>query len=270
MSSPNSKKSFDDALPIPTMRDILSPIFRHRWLVIGTFCTLTALTVIFTGGWGSRYYVAKMQIAVEPNRSDPAVTSAQFSSVQNSKSVSTDQISSEIALLHGVDMYREIVATCGMVSDTKWSPGDLFIGPNPERKKAMNLENAALSVAGAVKVEPEKTSNVINVKFGRVGEPEVPACVLQNLSKLYLAKHLALRRPKGASEFFAQQADKYHQDLEKVETELENFSKDEGTAAPDVLRTSMAQQVVNSVGSLYQAKQTLAADEIRLKELSKQ
>ncbi len=252
------------------MRDILSPIFRHRWLVIGTFCTLTALTVIFTWGWASRYYVAKMQIAVEPNRSDPAVTSAQFSSVQNSKSVSTDQISSEIALLHGVDMYREIVATCGMVSDTKWSPGDLFIGPNPERKKAMNLENAALSVAGAVKVEPEKTSNVINVKFGRVGEPEVPACVLQNLSKLYLAKHLALRRPKGASEFFAQQADKYHQDLEKVETELENFSKDEGTAAPDVLRTSMAQQVVNSVGSLYQAKQTLAADEIRLKELSKQ
>jgi uncharacterized protein involved in exopolysaccharide biosynthesis len=252
------------------MRDILSPIFRHKLLVIVTFCSMVALTLLVTWSWAAHYYVAKMQIVVEPTRSDPAITSAQFSSVASSKSISTDQISSEIALLRGLDMYREIVVTCGMVSNSKWSPGDLFISPSPERKQAMNLENAAMGVAGAVKVEPEKTSNVINVKYGRSGAPEVPACVLQNLSKLYLAKHLALRRPAGSSEFFTEQTEKYHRDLENVETQLANFSRDEGTAAPDVLRTSMAQQVVTSVGSLYQAKQAIAADEIRLKEISKQ
>ena len=270
MSSMNSKNSFDDALSAPTMRDILSPIFRHKALVIGTFCSLVALTLLITWGWASHYYVAKMQIVVEPTRSDPAVTSAQFSSVASSKTISTDQISSEIALLRGLDMYREIVVTCGMVSNTKWSPGDLFIAPSPERKQAMNLENAAVSVAGAVKVEPEKTSNVINVRYGRSGPPEATACVLQNLSKLYLAKHLALRRPAGSSEFFAEQAEKYHHDLENIEAQLANFSREEGTAAPDVLRSSMAQQVVTSVGSLYQAKEAIAADEIRLKEIAKQ
>jgi uncharacterized protein involved in exopolysaccharide biosynthesis len=270
MSTPNSPKNFDDALPVPTLRDLLSPLFRHKRLVIGTFCAMFACSVLFAWRWASHYYVAKMQVVVEPTRSDPAITSAQNTSVPSSKSISTDQISSEIALLRGQDMFRTIVVTCNLVPDVRWSPSDIFLAPDPERKKAMNIEKAAIGVAGAVKVEAEKTSNVINVKYGRSGEPEAPACVLQNLSKLYLEKHLALRRPAGSSEFFAGQAEKYHRDLENVELQLANFSRDEGFAAPDVLRTNMAQQVITSVASLYQTKQAIAADEQRLKEITRQ
>jgi hypothetical protein len=50
-------------------------------------------------------------------------------------------------------------------------------------------------------VEAEKTSDVIDVSYGKVGEPETPACVLQNLSKLYVEKHLQLLRPSGAANF---------------------------------------------------------------------
>jgi uncharacterized protein involved in exopolysaccharide biosynthesis len=270
MSTPNSKKSFDDALPIPTLRDILSPVFRHRRLVLGSFCALLACTILFAWRWASHYYVARMQVVVEPTRTDPAITSAQNTSVPSSKSISTDQISSEIALLRGQDMFRTIVVTCDLVPDVRWSPSDIFLSPDPDRKKAMNVEKAAMGVAGGVKVEAEKTSNVINVKYGRSGNPETPACVLQNLSKLYMAKHLLLRRPAGSSEFFAGQAEKYHRDLENVEMQLANFSRDEGVAAPDILRTNMAQQVVNSVASLYQTRQAIAADEQRLKEIARQ
>jgi uncharacterized protein involved in exopolysaccharide biosynthesis len=270
MSTSNSKRSFDDALPIPTLRDILSPVFRHRRLVLGSFCALLACTILFAWRWASHYYVARMQVVVEPTRSDPAITSAQNTSVPSSKSISIDQISSEIALLRGQDMFRTIVVTCDLVPDVRWSPSDIFLSPDPDRKKAMNVEKAAMGVAGGVKVEAEKTSNVINVKYGRSGNPETPACVLQNLSKLYMAKHLLLRRPAGSSEFFAGQAEKYHRDLENVEMQLANFSRDEGVAAPDILRTNMAQQVVNSVASLYQTRQAIAADEQRLKEIARQ
>jgi uncharacterized protein involved in exopolysaccharide biosynthesis len=270
MSTLYSKKSFDDALPIPTLRDILSPVFRHRRLVLGSFCALLACTILFAWRWASHYYVAKMQVVVEPTRSDPAITSAQNTSVPSSKSISTDQIASEIALLRGQDMFRTIVVTCDLVPDVRWSPSDIFLSPDPERKKAMNVEKAAMAVAGGVKVEAEKTSNVIDVSYGRSGNPEAPACVLQNLSKLYMAKHLLLRRPAGSSEFFAGQAEKYHRDLENVEMQLANFSRDEGVAAPDILRTNMAQQVVNSVASLYQTRQAIAADQQRLKEIARQ
>jgi uncharacterized protein involved in exopolysaccharide biosynthesis len=270
MSAPNSKRNFDDALPVPTMRDILSPLFRHRRLVIGTFCALFAFTILLAWRWASHYYVAKMQVVVEPTRSDPAITSAQNTSVPSSKTISTDQISSEIALLRGQDMYRTIVVTCNLVSDVQWSPSDIFLSPDAERKKSMNVEKAAMAVAGGVKVEAEKTSNVINIKYGRSGDPEAPACVLQNLSKLYLAKHLLLRRPAGSSDFFAGQAEKYHRDLEDIELQLANFSHNEGVSAPDILRTNMAQQVVNSVASLNQTRQAISADEQRLKEIARQ
>jgi hypothetical protein len=270
MSKPNSKSSFDDSLPVPTLRDFLSPLFRHRLLVIGTFCALFVCTILLAWCWASHYYVAKMQVVVEPTRSDPAITSGQNTAAPSSKSISIDQISSEIALLRGQDMFRTIVVTCNLVPDVRWSPSDIFLSPDPERKKAMNVEKVATAVAGGVKVEAEKTSNVIDVKYGRSGDPEAPACVLQNLSKLYLEKHLLLRRPAGSSDFFAGQAEKYRRDLENVELQLANFSHDEGVAAPDILRTNMAQQVVNSVASLYQTRQAIAADEQRLKEIARQ
>ena len=46
MNAPNSKKNIDDPLPVPTMRDVLSPLFRHRRLVIGTFCALFAFSIL--------------------------------------------------------------------------------------------------------------------------------------------------------------------------------------------------------------------------------
>jgi polysaccharide biosynthesis protein PslE len=270
MNTSSSKKGFDDAAPMPTMRDIVSPLFRHWRLVAGAFCVLFLGSILLAWCWASRYYVAKMQVVVEPTRSDPAITSGQSAATPSSKSISTDQISSEIALLKGQDMFRSVVETCGLVPDVHWSPSDIFLSPDPERKRAMSLERAALEVANGVKVEAEKTSNVINVKYGRTGNPEAPACVLQNLSKLYLGKHLLLRRPAGSSDFFAEQAEKYHRDLQDVELQLANFGRDEGVAAPDILRTNMAQQVVNSVASLYQTRQAIAADEQRLKEIAKQ
>ncbi len=59
----------------------------------------------------------------------------------------------------------------------------------------MREEVATRRLAKKVKIEAEKTSDVIDISYGRMGEPEVPACVMQNLSKLYIDKHLQLQRP---------------------------------------------------------------------------
>jgi uncharacterized protein involved in exopolysaccharide biosynthesis len=179
------------------------------------------------------------------------------------KGVSPDQISSEVALLKGRDMLRKIVETCGL--GDKWSASELLLPADPERIKAARIENATIGLGKGVKVEAEKISDVINVKYGAVGDPRTPACVLQNLGKLYLEKHLLLRRPAGSSTFFAEETEKYRQELADTEGRLANFSRDEGVAAPDVLRTDMAQEVATSVSTLHQARQQIAADQERLK-----
>jgi uncharacterized protein involved in exopolysaccharide biosynthesis len=103
------------------------------------------------------------------------------------------------------------------------------------------------------------------VKYGALGDPQIPACVLKNLSQLYLAKRLQLRRPPGASEFFTEQTEEYKKALANDEAQLTNFSRNQGVSAPDVLRTNMATNVANADAALYQAHQAIAADEQRIK-----
>ena len=252
-----------EAKQAKTMRDLLVPLFRHKRVVILTSSTVFAFAVFVAWYIASRYYVSEMQIVLSQTRTDPAITAAQNAAVMSNKIITPDQISSEIALLKGQDMLRTVAEECGLAE--KWSTSELLLPKDPARVKAARIEKAAHALEKGVKAEAEKVSDVINVKYGAIGSPETPACVLQNLGKLYVDKHLELRRPGGSSNFFAEQTDKYSQQLAQVEQKLANFSKDEGVAAPDVLRTDLAQQLTTSMSILHQAQEQIAADHERIR-----
>ncbi|HEY4878277.1 MAG TPA: Wzz/FepE/Etk N-terminal domain-containing protein [Candidatus Acidoferrales bacterium] len=256
-------------MPEMTLRDILAPLFRHRRMVVISFFCVFGAAIVVAWAWAARYYVSNMQVVVEQDRSDPAITSAQVANVTNNKPITLDQVTSEVSLLQGDDMLRKVASTCGLADD-KWSPFNVFLPSDPQRRMAARQEEAARNLAKKIKVETATTSDVIDVKYGRVGEPEVPACVLQTLGKLYLEKHLQLQRPAGSSDFFAQETEKYRQALAGSEAKLSDFSRTEGVAAPDILRTDMAGQLAVSQASLYQAQQAIAADEKRIDNIKEQ
>jgi succinoglycan biosynthesis transport protein ExoP len=270
MNPSNRGTRADEGLPVMTMRDILAPVFRHKRLVIGVFSSVSVLAILFAWLIAANYYTATMQIVVQQDRSDPAVTTGPNAAVQTGKQVTPDQITSEVALLQGKDMLRSVAETCGLTEHKYWKPSDLLLPSDPAKRKAARLELAAKDMGKALKVEAEKTSRIIDVKYGAVGAPETPACVLQNLSRLYLEKHLQLLRPTGASQFFTEQTDVYRQELADAEARLVSFSRDAGMAAPDVMRSSMAQQVAMSEAALNQAHQAAAADKHRMAAIQAQ
>jgi uncharacterized protein involved in exopolysaccharide biosynthesis len=189
--------------------------------------------------------------------------------VNGNRPITTDQVSSEVALLQGADMMRVIVADCGLVTNkSSWS--DIFLPNDPKVRTAMKQEGAARGLVKKIKVEVQTSSDVIDVKYGRAGEPEVPACVLQTLGKLYLEKHLQLARPVGTTDFFAQEANKYRQSLAESEKRLTDFSHTEGVAAPELLRTDMAQQLALAETSLNQAQQAISAHQKRIENIKAQ
>jgi uncharacterized protein involved in exopolysaccharide biosynthesis len=182
--------------------------------------------------------------------------------------VTTDDVASEVALLQGRDMLNEVAQTCKLAEGGP-SFWDRFDSRSPEAKKAAALEGATRGLAGGLKVEAERTSHVINVRYGSA-VPEAAACVLQTLGKLYLEKHLRLQRPAGAFDFFAQQTDKYQRALEESESRLVSFSKTAGIAAPDILRTDFAQELTAAQASLYHTRQAIAAGQRRLGNIKAQ
>jgi uncharacterized protein involved in exopolysaccharide biosynthesis len=266
---PNQKNSGQEESRELTMRDLVTPMFRHRRLTTLAFCITVLVSSAIAWGWAARYYVASMQVLVEQDRSDPTITTAQTATAPAIKALTSDQISSEVALLQGQDMLRSVAATCDLATA---KPGllDVFLPQDPERRQAARLETAALKLGRALSVEAEKNSDVINVKYGKTGDPRKPACVLQTLSSLYLGKHLQLRRPPGSTDFFTQEAEKYQKALTDSEARLTDFSRTSGVADPDDLRSDMAQQVAGIEASLYQTKQAIAGDQQRIANVQQQ
>ena len=272
MNKTNLKSRLNEVLPAWTTRDLLAPLFRHKGIVLFVFTAVFAISIYVVWSTVSKYYVASMQIVVQQHRADPSISAGQTGAIMNtSHGVSPDQISSEMAILRGSDMMRSVVETCGLANtDGKFSLSELFFPREPERLKAARFEKAASSLEKGLKVEAAKVSDVIDVRYGVVGDPQTAACALQNLGKLYLQKRLQLQRPPGSSAFFAEQTDKYGKDLADVEGRLAQFSHDEKVAAPDVLRTDLAQQLSVAMAALYNTQQAIAADQNRLSDLQKQ
>jgi uncharacterized protein involved in exopolysaccharide biosynthesis len=268
MAEKETKNPYQSYSRYSTARDWVAIGFRHRRLVVMTFCGVMLGVVLFMWIWALRYHEATMQILVEQDRTDPAVSTAQTAAVVSDALVTTDQMNSEMALLQGTDMLRSVVVTCGL--DKKWSPSDIFLPSDPTRREAMKVAKETKRLASALDVEVEKSADVIDVTYGKTGNPETPACVLQNLSALYLQKHLLLRRPAGTSSFFADKTDSYRKALVESEARVASFGRDEGVVAPDVQRDLIATQVVNSTMALHQAEQQIAADQHRIQDLEAQ
>ena len=81
-----------------------------------------------------------------------------------------------------------------------------------------------------------------------------------------MAKHVAVHRPAGSYEFFAEETQKYHDELENAEKKLREFGLQNAVAAPDEQRTDLSTQVADSVGLVHLAEQSIAADEERIKD----
>jgi len=251
-----------------TLRDWCAIGFRRKKLVTVSFLGLLLGTFVFSMLWAARYYESSMQILVLQDRSDPAVTSAPIAAIQNNQQVGPNEINSEMALMQGSDLLRQVVVKCGLAKRSGF--GDIFLPSDPAKREAIKVEKQAKKLAKKIKVEAEKQADVIDVTYGRVGSPETPACVLDSLGKLYLAKHLQAHRPSGSFEVFAQEAEKYHKALSEVELKLANFGRTEGIVAPDVTRPLVATKLIDAQGQLNQSRAIAAADQRRITNLEEQ
>jgi uncharacterized protein involved in exopolysaccharide biosynthesis len=273
MAEAGPKKTANYEIRTLTMRDMVGPLFRNWRAVIATFCLIFVVAIFVGWRWAANYYVSSMQVVVSRERSDPKVTGQQNAALLNNESpVTADEVASEIALLQGRDMLEEVVRVCKLANDNS-SATSLFGKSNSQDAEVTDpklLEKATNRLASKLAVEAQKLSHVIDVKYGNSGAPETPACVLQTLAKLYLQKHVRLQRPAGTYDFFSTETDKYQHALEQAEVRLADFSKSQGIAAPDILRTDMAEQLVGAQAGLYKSRQNIAADQDRLENLKKQ
>jgi len=261
MSEQDYRNTSGKAIQEATLRDILTPLFRRRRLLILCFCGVF-LGAIATSVILSSRYEAQMDILVNRDRMDPVVTTEQFSQTAPvAPPVTEEEINSEVQLLQSGDLLKEVVLANKLQDvekDSIWSK------LTPKRDEDTYVAKAVEHLGKKLKVDAVKKTNMIQVTYQST-DPQLAYGVLNTLSTVYLQKHVAVQRPAGPYDFFAKETDKYQKALQESEIRLADFGRVEGSAAPDVVRTDLGQQVATSIAALHQAQQAASADEQRIR-----
>jgi uncharacterized protein involved in exopolysaccharide biosynthesis len=261
MNQPTPRKAQDAVPADPTLRDLIGPLFRNKRPLAISFFVLLAGAVVGAIVMSGQYK-ASMEIFVNRQRLDPLVTSEATVQTANPPPVSEEEINSEVELLKSSELLRQVVLANGLQEREKQT---LLASLLPRQKDDWYVARAVERLSKKLGTEVVKKTDVIAVSY-KSSDPQIACGVLNKLAALYMEKHIAVQRPTGSSEFFSKETEKYRLALVDSEMRLASFSQTEGVAAPDVVRTDMAQEVVNSVAALHQAQQTIAADEHRMSD----
>src|SRR6202453_5395126 len=65
MTKSNRRDGSGPEMPEMTLRDMLAPLFRHRRMVLISFCCVFLAAIVVAWAWAARYYVSTMQVVVE-------------------------------------------------------------------------------------------------------------------------------------------------------------------------------------------------------------
>jgi uncharacterized protein involved in exopolysaccharide biosynthesis len=262
MNDSNLRNTTSAAAPDPSLRDLLMPLFRRKRLLALSFLGIL-LGAICAALILSNQYKASMEILVNRERLDPMVTSeATVQTPPTPPPVTEDEINSEVEMLKSPDLLGEVVLANGLQKKEKGKLSGLLF---PQREDAWYVSKAAERLGKTLDIQAVKKTDMIAVSYQST-DPKLAYGVLNKLANLYMERHLAVHRPVGSSDFFANETAKYQKALADSEMRLASFGKTMGVVAPEVERTDMAQQVVNSVAALHQAQQTIAADQQRIVE----
>ncbi len=195
-------------------RDLVSVIFRRKWLIIGTL-VIAAAAAAFFSTIAKDVYEAQMKILVRNMRSEAALTSGLDQSTERVE-VSQAQINSEIEILKSRDLLETVVKQLQMAEP-------LVKG---ERVTGGDIERAILKLEKELKVSTVKKANIIDVSYS-AATPERAYRVLEVLSGLYFEKHLKIHRAPGTFDFFKDQANESEASLKNAESSLSKFQQRE-------------------------------------------
>jgi uncharacterized protein involved in exopolysaccharide biosynthesis len=244
-----------------SLRDLAAPLFRRQRLMIRTFVVSLALLLLAALVIPPAF---KSQMLVMVNRErveTPVSTGITTEMVTAGTPVTEEEINSEAELLKSRDVLEKVVVANGLAERHGFSVFDLL---HPNESKEDRIARAVKSLAQSLKIKPVIKTNVIDVSYSS-SNPQRSYGVLKSLGDLYVEKHVAVHRPVGSYEFFADETQRSKDAMQAAEERLNRFNKQQGIAAPDMVRTDLALQLTNSVGALHAAEQTIASDAQRMK-----
>ena len=133
-----------------------------------------------------------------------------------------------------------------------------------ERPKALSRAVAALRED--LSVAPIRKTWMIDVTYAN-SDPQFAKQLLDTLSRLYLEKHLALRRPPGAHQFYSDQLERTAAELRAAQAQLQAFGERRRVVSAATQREAVLQKLAEFEALQHQARAELAETSRRVTAL---
>jgi len=177
--------------------------------------------------------------------------------------VTEEELNSEVELLKDDDVLRRVVQSTGLAAH------DWLRRLRPHESHAAQVERAAKKLAGRLKVEPIKKTDLIAVSYDSP-DPQLAALVLQSLTSTYLEKHMEVHRPAGQLRFFDLQTEESRRQLEAAKAQLIGFTNRHGVVMAAQQRDLLLQRLEETDASYKQTQAEMSECGRRVQELEAQ
>src|SRR5215470_5631009 len=158
----------------PTLRDLLSPLFRRKRLLGFTFLGVMIGTAVAAFIF-SNTHKASMEILVNHERTEPAVSAMSMPGQATSPTVTDNSIGSEIELLKSPDILQQVVIANNL-QETERKSFTRFL--HPGATEAWYIARATQHLGNKLEIEPVTKSYLIQVSYSSAN-PQVAYNVLQ-------------------------------------------------------------------------------------------
>ena len=246
-----------------TPREVFGIFFRHRRLVAVSFLATFGGVAIATLLFGIKYR-AHTEILVKRERPAAVVSTNENSPEQPpDDQARAREINTEVELLNSYDLLAQIVKS----SHLDGSGNHFWSGWLPSfGQKDAATEKAVRKLSRKLSVSPVPDSNIIEVSYTS-RNPEQAAQVLRNLDKLYIAKHVAVNRPPGVTDFFQTQTEQFQNQLSTAESSLASFDLQKNAASPELEKEILLRKASEFDGELQEAHADIAQTQRRIQAL---
>ncbi|HXH50629.1 MAG TPA: Wzz/FepE/Etk N-terminal domain-containing protein [Terriglobia bacterium] len=246
-----------------TTREVLGILFRNRRVVLVSFVATFVGVVIAVVFFGIKYQ-AQTEILVKHQRGNNVVSTDEGQGRADSDDHARErEINTEVALLQSGDLLEQVVKECGLDSSRRhfWS-GWLPAWGDSDSSTA----KAVQKLQKHLQIEPLPDSNIIQARYTS-HHPDEAARVLRKLDDLYIAKHVAVYRPAGASDFFKKQTRRYQEELRDAETQLASFNTEQDAPAPEMEKNLVLKQASDFDGQLQQTRASIKSTQEQIQAI---
>lgn len=138
--------------------------------------------------------------------------------------------------------------------------------PVRTQNQDVEIARAIRALAKNLRTEVIKKTNLIQASYGS-SDPQLSAKVLSLLGTLYLEKHVAVHRPRGAYDFFQKETDKYREELSAAEKRLMDFNREANVISAPLQKDAALQKLADFQVTLSQTNAAIAETQQRIRVL---